>query len=876
MNEIIHLSESKCNFIHLQIIKTLSVLIININNKEILYYILSNNFINKIIKSINSELIKSNEDFLSHYVNFLKSISLKIDLTTIQFFFISQNGSFPLLESALSLYNHQDKMIQSVVKNILLIMLKLNSPQLIEYIYSLPSLSYFCFISCKLKDTLTSLSKENNYEIFKSLHEDIIDELIFFQDILDLKIDKINHIIINSLFYYCIMPYILNVKYTEIKLHIKLYFINALIAIIQDESFVNIFFTILFFPFSTKELNDFIINYPKIPDNYFTNWSEINNNIQLCSQSLNNFIKYNFNKQSYKYMLSSEDQKFSEIKKIKLKYKDESIKEIQNKVNEYILNNITPEEKKDITDYYYNISFATGIDCGMEILNKKHSNFCFKNIIQKLFIIHFDKSLELKNKLIDNSIKEFLYSLINIQNYTNNNILLEICLLMRNIIIKNNSRISKMLLKQVKLVNGNQLDENEISGILKINDDKEYIKNLLINENFHEFDDDDDEDDDDFEKIMEKRNKKLIINEKDNEKIKGSVLMKNKNKNQDDPITNYDKNYFDNIEKNINNNNDLYYYDINLIEIFIELLNLSNNLKPILFKCITDIILALVSHKKINDIISFASQRIISKVETIYMSFKEYIINKYRTNKNFSDFGYNIFQQQYKIFLSLINFDYDEIVKQGYIIFSKNLINFNSHNFEKYENIIISNKKYIKENDEEELNNNIINFFTIHDFYYIISSQDNKNCLFTNNYPIKFDELKINEQYLLCDLISEIKYFSCKCKINQDNDKYNNYFDCTILLYENQIYIGNSSSNPNYTRIVSKYPLSDCSLKLGENIKNCLLLFIVNNKNDYIVIELIFLDSEYLNQKMYLIKEEIENSMIKEKKKLEDFFKSLK
>ena len=454
MNEIIHLSESKCNFIHLQIIKTLSVLIININNKEILYYILSNNFINKIIKSINSELIKSNEDFLSHYVNFLKSISLKIDLTTIQFFFISQNGSFPLLESALSLYNHQDKMIQSVVKNILLIMLKLNSSQLIEYIYSLPSLSYFCFISCKLKDTLTSLSKENNYEIFKSLHEDIIDELIFFQDILDLKIDKINHIIINSLFYYCIMPYILNVKYKEIKLHIKLYFINALIAIIQDESFVNIFFTILFFPFSTKELNDFINNYPKIPDNYFTNWSEINNNIQLCSQSLNNFIKYNFNKQSYKYMLSSEDQKFSEIKKIKLKYKDESIKEIQNKVNEYILNNITPEEKKDITDYYYNISFATGIDCGMEILDKKHSNFCFKNIIQKLFIIHFDKSLELKNKLIDNSIKEFLYSLINIQNYTNNNILLEICLLMRNIIIKNNSRISKMLLKQVKLVNG--------------------------------------------------------------------------------------------------------------------------------------------------------------------------------------------------------------------------------------------------------------------------------------------------------------------------------------------------------------------------------------------------------------------------------------
>ena len=199
MNEIIQLSESKCNYIHLQIIKTLSVLIININNKEILYYILSNNFINKIIKSINIELIKSDEDFLSHYINFLKSISLKIDLTTIQFFFMSQTGSFPLLESALSLYNHQDKMIQSVVKNILLIMLKLNSPQLIEYICSLPLLTYFCFISCRLKDTLIFLSKENNYEKFKSFQEDVVDELIFIQDILYLKINKINHIIIKEL-----------------------------------------------------------------------------------------------------------------------------------------------------------------------------------------------------------------------------------------------------------------------------------------------------------------------------------------------------------------------------------------------------------------------------------------------------------------------------------------------------------------------------------------------------------------------------------------------------------------------------------------------------------------------------------------------------
>ena len=353
MNEIIQLSESKCNFILLHIIKTLSVLIININNKVILYYILSNNFINKIIKSINSEIINSNEDFLSHYVNFLKSISLKIDLTTLQFFFMSQTGSFPLLESALSLYNHPDKMIQSVVKNILLILLKLNSPQLIEYLCSFPSLSYFCFISCRLKDNLILISKENNYENFKFLQEEIVDELIFIQDILFLRIDKINHIIINSLFYYCIMPYILNNKFNEIKLYIKLYFINALLSIIKDETFLNIFFTILFFPSLTKEINDLITNFPQTPDNYFYDWSEKNNNIQLSSESLANFVKYNYISKIYKYFFSSDNKMFSELKKIKKQQIDDNT--MKNEVDNYILNNISPKDKKNILNFYQNL-----------------------------------------------------------------------------------------------------------------------------------------------------------------------------------------------------------------------------------------------------------------------------------------------------------------------------------------------------------------------------------------------------------------------------------------------------------------------------------------------------------------------------------------
>ena len=123
---------------------------------------------------------------------------------------------------------------------------------------------------------------------------------------------------------------------------------------------------------------------------------------------------------------------------------------------------------------------------------------------------------------------------------------------------------------------------------------------------------------------------------------------------------------------------------------------------------------------------------------------------------------------------------------------------------------------------------------------------------------------------------SEIKYFSCRCQINKKSDISYKYFDSTILIYENQLYVGNSSSNPNYTRIVDKYQLSNCSLKYSENIKNCINLFFPEDKNNYIIVELVFSDSELLYQKMQIIKEGIDKSIINEKKKFEDYLNNLK
>lgn len=121
MSQFIVLSCLNNRNISLQIIKSFSVLILNTSNTTTLYYLFSNNFINQIISN---DYEKYDDEFLSYYVNFLKSLSLKLDITTIQFFYRAQHHSFPLLQSALKLYNHTDNMIKNTVRNIVLTLLK--------------------------------------------------------------------------------------------------------------------------------------------------------------------------------------------------------------------------------------------------------------------------------------------------------------------------------------------------------------------------------------------------------------------------------------------------------------------------------------------------------------------------------------------------------------------------------------------------------------------------------------------------------------------------------------------------------------------------------------------------------------------------------
>ena len=121
MNEFIQLANQNNRNINLEIIKSFSVLILNIKNPQTLYFFFSNNFINQIISN-NYE--KYDDDFIFYYINFLKSLTMKIDNTTIQFFFNSKYNTCSLLLSALRYYNYPDTMIKNTVRSVILNFLK--------------------------------------------------------------------------------------------------------------------------------------------------------------------------------------------------------------------------------------------------------------------------------------------------------------------------------------------------------------------------------------------------------------------------------------------------------------------------------------------------------------------------------------------------------------------------------------------------------------------------------------------------------------------------------------------------------------------------------------------------------------------------------
>ena len=105
--------------VKVQLLQTLAMLVGNIDAGPSVYYMLSNNHINELIRH---PFDFGHDEIQAQYVTLLKAIALRLDAQTVQFFVdeSAADGKFPLFEEALKLWRHPERMVRTAVRTIVL------------------------------------------------------------------------------------------------------------------------------------------------------------------------------------------------------------------------------------------------------------------------------------------------------------------------------------------------------------------------------------------------------------------------------------------------------------------------------------------------------------------------------------------------------------------------------------------------------------------------------------------------------------------------------------------------------------------------------------------------------------------------------------
>ena len=835
MNLLLTYSTFEIYEINLEIIKTFSFLMINIKSTTYLYYFFSKNLLNRII---NKDYTKYDEEFLSYYINFLKSLSLRLDEVSVQLFYDEKKNSFPIIENVIKLYNHRDSMIRNVVRNIILNILKIKGVNLQEHFTELPSVSYLANLACHLRDICIKINNDvenKNCNNLQYLYDDLIDEATYIDDLLNLNLNKINYIIINCMFYYFILPVIcgaLSETTNKISKKVAVFLIIFFFINMKNEAFKNCLFSLLFFEQLSQDL-DYLLTYPQEKANYsfHPNNEKEPSFIQYISENYSSKflltiiqkdnIIYNKYKNNYP-QLGTILQKCNGMYQ-KLMNKELLFIDVKEKI-EMILNSFFNEEESNfMSQYHLNLSMSTGLGVGQ--YSKENTgemyDICFLCYINPIFVDlkgtqRTDNSSYLNYK--KNGIKEGLYNIIEKINDKDEDMILLINLLLF-VVQQEDTNISSNLLRHVGLENIRQ---------------KIIVKESLT------------------KKVLN-----LFTNKKQNDGSLLSELCLNNNN------FNYNNEYFQIIEDHKNKLDNSITMPLNLSKLLLIQHNDNNNnsqeisnkfLLPFIYRLILLNIINLSFNKNNSFELKKESNSfdlIIKNVENIYKIILESINSMIKENGNYRDIGYKIFYKKWKYYNEKINNKETLEIIKDYIMNTTFILLQEEHEKneeEKYFSEIWKKESNIPNNIFE---NNLLLFMMIHDLREMLLINNgffknlNAENLIKNKFPLQNNEseLNINNTYELQKLKTMKNFIQIsvlyKCNEQQDFEEgelilLNKFSYFAKLIEEDKIKIKNKFN------LNSIYLYQD-NFNYIDNKENSIINFLIhenppeiNNENDKI------------------------------------------
>ena len=787
--------------INLQIVKTFAFIVPNIKNQMTLYYLFSNNFVNNIIS--NSDFSKYDEDFLSYYVNFLKSLTLKINESTCEFFFHANLNSFPLIESALKLYNHPDGMIKNVVRNIFLSILKFNFPQFDEYITSLPSVTYFAYVACRFKDMLISLYNEKQYERFHSLIEDITEDVIYIQDIFSLNNENINYILSNCMMYYCVLPVIINSisgSKPIIPINLAIFMLIILFNFIKNENFLNLLYSIVFLPYQSESVVNLIQHCPNDAKGYYYDWNKQN------KQTINSFQEYVSINYSAKFLLGlryHKHSKYNELNDIINKFEqlEQNEKDFNPKSENYlaivskdVLGFFSTSETAIMAEDHKQLSKATGVNIG---LSTHETDNCVNRKIELMLRQHFNKednnSSIHKEKMIKNDTIESLLSFLNCKD---DNLILLVNLLIYITLerTKLTNAIPINIQKESHFVSCNMLDkENDISH----NNKNDLIQEQTNNNNIIQLED--------------SNNNNEQNNNTQQMKISISDFVKQSKINNTHHIQSLTKEY---IESNDfigkHSNTTPYTYNKTYIDALFKLFSPQTPFRAITHYLMVQNIRTLTfitsndnDPLKTECILSLEHKDQLRSIYFNYLTTIQDIINKHSLIKTLS---YSLFEKVYNNFIQPPNIT--QLLSEDVFVLPFDITG-NVDECPSYLRLITN------ENAIECFEVNLYVFMLLHDLVKE-SNKCNANELLRNYFPLGSTDFALNKQIDSYKLNQDTQQFKCGFKLNLSNVR-KEFEESLVIIHNNKLYIGDVPQQQHAIVFKRKYLLNEMEVTISQH-----------------------------------------------------------
>lgn len=238
------MAQSRDSAVHVQLLQTLSILLENLRSTSSLYYLLSNDRINAIITH---PFDFSDEEVLAYYISFLKTLSLKLDASTVQFFFNDATQEFPLYTEAIKFFTNPESMVRVGVRTLSLAVFKVEEEGVRRFIVSGKAAPYFRNLAHFLESIGATLrefqglasSLDGNRVVqhkFTDTVDELTDMLYYLMDIYTLQQPQLNTALTQSLMEQWVTPSLMRqlTSADERDAVTALYLLGQLLHVVKD------------------------------------------------------------------------------------------------------------------------------------------------------------------------------------------------------------------------------------------------------------------------------------------------------------------------------------------------------------------------------------------------------------------------------------------------------------------------------------------------------------------------------------------------------------------------------------------------------------------------------------------------------------------